>query len=110
MFDLQFALVVVTTVLISYHLYAHDLFPISLSIILLYRYVSSGSRRNTSIAFFGLLLIMFLPVVPRFLIEVKLFGWGALPVLLLYTILAAEIFCRQRLAAVKHSVSGRCIP
>ena len=102
MFDLQFALVVVTTVLVSYHLYAHDLFPISLSIILLYRYVSSGSRQNTSIAFFGLLLIMFLPVVPRFLIEVKLFGWGALPVLLLYMILAAEIFCRQRLAAVKQ--------
>jgi hypothetical protein len=97
-FDLQFALVVVTTVLISYHLYAHDLFPISLSLILLYRYVGSGSRRNTSIVFFGLLLILFLPVVPRFLIEVKLFSWGALPVLLLYTILAVEIFSRRRLA------------
>jgi hypothetical protein len=90
MFDLQFALVVVTTVVISYHLYAHDLFPISLSLILLYRYVSSDACQNTSRVFFGLLLILFLPVVPRFLIEVKLFGWGALPVLLLYMILAAE--------------------
>jgi len=98
MFDLQFALVVVTTVVISYHLYAHDLFPISLSLILLYRYVSSDACQNTSTVFFGLLLILFLPVVPRFLIEVKLFGWGALPVLLLYMILAAEIFFRRGLA------------
>jgi hypothetical protein len=98
-FDLQFALVVVTTVLISYHLYAHDLFPISISLILLYRYVSIDSRRQTSIAFFGLLLIVFLPVLPRFLIEMKLFSWAALAVLCLYTILAVEIFSSRRFAS-----------
>ena len=50
MFDLQFALIVVTTVLISYHLYAHDLFLLSLSLILFFRYVSSGAmpRRISS--------------------------------------------------------------
>jgi hypothetical protein len=97
-FDLQFALVIVTTVLISYHLYAHDLFPASLSLILLFRYVSSGlpAHRGVSNVFFALLIILFLPGVPRFLIEFRSFGWGALPILLVYTIIAVEIFSRRR--------------
>jgi hypothetical protein len=74
----------------------------SLSLILLYRYVSSGSGRSISTAFFGLLFIFFLPVMPRFLIEVKLFSWGALPVLLLYTMLAVGIFSRRGLAPAKQ--------
>ena len=101
-FDLQFALVVVTTVLISYHLYAHDLFPISISLIQLYRYVITDSRRQTSIAFFGLLLVLFLPVLPRFLIEMKLFSWAALAVLCLYTILAVEVLSGHRFASIKR--------
>ena len=108
-FDLQFALVVVTTVLISYHLYAHDLFPYLAFVnpALPLRKLRLMPERLPR-SFFGLLLILFLPVVPRFLIEVKLFGWGALPVLLLYMILAAEIFFAGSRRQINKRV-GRCI-
>lgn len=97
-FDLQYALVLVTTVLVSYHLYAHDLFPGSLSLILFFRYVSSGltAHRVVSTGFFVLVLILFLPGVPRFLIEYRSFGWGALPILLVYISMVVEIFSRRR--------------
>jgi hypothetical protein len=97
-FDLQFSLTLVTTVLISYHLYSHDLFPLALSLILFFRYVGSGSVSHWLIskAFFFLLIILFLPVVPRYLIDFGLFGWGALPILLLYMILTVEMFRSKR--------------
>lgn len=96
-FDLKFSLTLVTTVLVSYHLYAHDLFPVALSLILLFHYVSSGSisHRAISSSYFVLLVILFIPVVPRYL-NLKFFGFAALPILLLYMILAVEIYrCKE---------------
>jgi hypothetical protein len=97
-FDLKFSLTLVTTVLISYHLYAHDLFPLTLSLILFFRYVNSGavSHRVVSTAFFFLLIILFLPIIPRYLIKVSAFGWAALPTLAFYIILVVEIFRRRK--------------
>ncbi|HEY2918295.1 MAG TPA: glycosyltransferase family 87 protein [Candidatus Binatia bacterium] len=96
-FDLKFSLTIVTTVLISYHLYPHDLFPLTLSLMLIFRYVNSGgaTRGVLSRAFFFLLIILFLPVIPRYLIELSALGWGALPILLLYIVLTVEIFHRE---------------
>jgi len=96
-FDLKFSLMLVTTVLISYHLYAHDLFPLSLSMILLFRYVSSADAHRPALSnlFYGLVLIFLLPLVPRYLIESRLFWWWVLPVLLLYLILSVEILKRR---------------
>ncbi len=98
-FDLMFSLTLVTTVLVSYHLYAHDLFPLTLSLILFFRYVSSGwvSHRLISNAFFCLVIILFLPVAPRYLIEFKSLGWGAIPMLVLYALLSLEIFRHRRI-------------
>ncbi|MGH7794635.1 MAG: glycosyltransferase family 87 protein [Candidatus Binatia bacterium] len=97
-FDLKFSLTVVTTVLIGYHLYPHDLFPLTLSLILLFRYISSGAVSDRTVAnlFFFLLIILFLPLVPRYLIKFSVLGLAAVPVLLLYTILSLEIFRRNR--------------
>jgi hypothetical protein len=100
-FDLKFSLAVVTTVLISYHLYAHDLFPLSLSLILLFRYISldwvvDGFLSKT---FFLVLLAFFVPVLPRYLIGISAFGWTALLVLILYVVLTIEIFSRARVRA-----------
>jgi hypothetical protein len=98
-FDLKFSLTIVSTILISYHLYSHDLFPLMIALVLFFRHISSGSPSDWVISsiFFFLLIIFFLPVVPRYLIEFKAFGWGAIPVLALYAILSLEIFRRRRL-------------
>jgi hypothetical protein len=94
---LQFALTLVATILVSYHLYAHDLFPVTLSLLLFFRYVNSGMVVHGIIAsaFLLLLIILFLPVVPHYLIKFSAFGLGALPILLLYTILSVEIVSRR---------------
>jgi hypothetical protein len=96
-FDLQFSLTIVTTVLISYHLYSHDLFPLILSLILSFRYVASGAITHGALsdAFFVLLLIIFLPLVPFYLIKSGAFSWAALPILGFYLILVLEIFRRK---------------
>jgi hypothetical protein len=56
-FDLMFSISIVATVLISYHLYAHDLFPVIIPLILLFRYISRGlvSDWVVSGVFFSLL-------------------------------------------------------
>jgi hypothetical protein len=95
-FDLKFSLAVVTTVLISYHLYSHDLFPLTLSLILFFRYVASGAVSHWALsnAFFLLLIILFFPLLPLYLIKSGAFGWAALPILAFYLILVFEIFRR----------------
>jgi glycosyl transferase family 87 len=96
-FDLKFSLTIVTTVLISYHLYAHDLCPLTLSLILFFRCVNSGAVAHRALVkvFFLLLLILFLPMIPRYLIVFRALAWGALPILFLYIALTVGIFHRQ---------------
>ncbi len=102
-FDLMFSLAIVATVLISYHLYAHDLFPVIIPLVLLFRYIGRGwvSDGLVSGSFFTVLLIGFTPLVPRYLIQFKSFGWGALFVLTLFMIVSVEIFRRERVAFAK---------
>ena len=97
-FDLLFSLAIVVTVLISYHLYAHDLFPISISLILLFNHVSRRLAFHWFVSggFFFLLLIGFFPLLPRYLIQFRSFGWGAFFTLTLYAILAVELLRRER--------------
>ena len=98
-FDLKYSLTIVTTLLISYHLYSHDLFPLALSLILIFRYVNADETVHKALpqVFFFLLIILFLPVIPRYLIDIKALGWGALLSLLLYVVLSIEIFHRERM-------------
>jgi hypothetical protein len=109
-FDLNFALTIVATVLISYHLYAHDLFPVALSLILFFRYLIAGTStsRLISNAFFILLIVFFLPIVPRYLIQTSGLGWGAVPILFLYVVLCMEICNRDgnRNVGVSKSETG----
>jgi hypothetical protein len=102
-FDLKFSLTLLTTVLISYHLYSHDLFPVAVTLILFFRYLNIEriSSRSLSLVFYIILVILFLPVIPRFLISSSAFGWGALPLLVLFTVLAAEILCHEQAMGLK---------
>jgi hypothetical protein len=63
----------VTTVLVSYHLYPHDLFPLVLPLVLMFRYFGSGTVADPLLAkvFFLLVIVLLLPVVPRYLIEFR---------------------------------------
>ncbi len=102
-FDLKFSLTIVTTVLISYHLYPHDLFPVALALILLFRYFSTDGATHTILSrtFYILVLIIFLPVVPRYLINFSVLGWGALPIVLLYIIPTVEMLRRAPMKIAK---------
>ena len=104
-FDLKFSLTIVTTVLISYHLYSHDLFPVALALILLFRYFSTNGATHVILSrtFYVVLIIFFLPVIPRYLIDRSALGWGALPILLLYAVLAVEILRHERIKIVKEA-------
>jgi len=103
-FDLKFSLTLITTVLISYHLYPHDLFPVTLSLILLFRYVSTDevTHRALSRAFYIVLIILFLPLIPRYLINLSALGWGALPTLLLYAVLIVAIQRHERMRSANR--------
>ncbi len=107
-FDLQFSLTVVTTVLMSYHLYPHDLFPLILALTVFFRYFVLGAttRQTTRIAFFLLIALLLLPVVPRYLIDHSSFGWTAVALLYLYACLAGETFRRCQIE-VDGNVSNR---
>ena len=93
-FDLRFSLAIATTILMSYHLYTHDVIILVVALILTFSYVLAG-RAQTTIARNGLLLILillYLPLVPYFL-EVKgNFAWGVLPIILFYIVVAFEIY------------------
>ena len=104
-FDLKFSLTLLTTVLISYHLYSHDLLPVAVTLILFFRYlnIEGTSRQNLSLVFYIVLVILLLPVIPRFLISSSAFGWEALPLLLLFTVLATEILCHEQVKALQYT-------
>jgi hypothetical protein len=99
-FDLKFSLTIVATVLISYHLYSHDLFPLTLSLALVFRYVSSSAMRHNAITigFFALTIILLLPVIPRYLIKYSVLSWGAVTILFLYAIVTLEMCIRGRVS------------
>src|SRR5262249_16988536 len=96
-FDLRFSLAITTTILMSYHLYTHDVIILALALILTLSYVLMD-RPRTSIArngFARLLILFYLPLVPFFL-EIKGdFAWGVLPIIFFYFALASEIYSLQ---------------
>jgi hypothetical protein len=100
-FDLKFALVLVTTALVSFHLYSHDLFPLTLALGLLFRHVSAEPNVDPLLrkSFYPLVLIFLLPAIPAYAIEYQLFGWAALLLLFLYFILSRELLRRTRVLA-----------
>jgi hypothetical protein len=100
LFDLRFALAVVTTVLVSFHLYSYDgtLLAIPL-IIMLNRVLKEPSPYPTRHrVFLILLIVLFLPLVPNVLLSAAVLAWWALPLPFLYAVIAVEIW--------RHSVQS----
>ncbi|HXG53268.1 MAG TPA: glycosyltransferase family 87 protein [candidate division Zixibacteria bacterium] len=97
-FDLRFALAIVTTTLVTYHLYSHDLMPLVIALGIVSGEALAG-RMTAPAARFGflaLLPIFYVPLVPSLLVRDRVFGWGAAPLLLLYGLLVSELAARER--------------
>jgi Glycosyltransferase family 87 len=94
LFDLRFSLAVVTTALVSFHLYTHDVIILVIPLLLTFSYILLG-RARAPIARYGFLsglILLNLPRVPYVLEVNGGFGWGVFPIILLYFALAFEIY------------------
>lgn len=104
LFDLRFALAVVMTALVSFHLYSYDgtLLAIPLTIMLNQVLKESNPYPMRHRVFLALLIIWFLPLVPNVLLSAAMLAWWALPLPILFGVMATEIRCRS--ASVPQSV------
>jgi hypothetical protein len=99
-FNLKFSVAIATTILVSYHLYTHDVIILAVALLLMFSHVLVGGARTTVArnGFLLALILFYLPLVPYFL-EVKGgFAWGVLPIILFYVVLASEICSFRRLS------------
>ena len=81
------------TLLISFHLYPHDVIVLLIPIVLTFNYVLGHQLRSTmgSNVFLFVLLLLYLPLVPILLEHTGSFGSLVAPILILYGYLAFEI-------------------
>jgi hypothetical protein len=86
LFDLQFFLAIVATVLISYHLYTHDTTILTIPIILTLNYILAYKAPLTSACklLLFVLVFLYLPLVPFILEVTATFGSLVAPILSLY--------------------------
>ena len=93
LFDLHFSLAVVATLLISFHLYPHDVIVLLIPIVLTFNYVLAQQPRLTMPhnVFLFVLTLLYLPFLPILLEHTGSFGSLVAPILLLYGVLIFEI-------------------
>jgi hypothetical protein len=97
-FELQFALAVVMTALVSFHLYSYDGMLLAIPLVLMFNHVLKAQLRSpTQRLFLPLLIVMFLPLLPNALLGYAVLAWWALPVPLLFGIIAWEIGDQSKL-------------
>jgi hypothetical protein len=92
-FNLRFALAVVMTALVSFHLYSYDGTLLALPLILMLNHFLETRQPSTTTqrVFLTLLIAMFLPVVPNILLSEAILAWWALPIPVLFWVIAAEL-------------------
>ncbi|MGE5217334.1 MAG: glycosyltransferase family 87 protein [Chloroflexota bacterium] len=93
LFNLRFALAVTATVLVSFHLYSYDATLLILPMVLMLDHVLKGRARSTVVrpALFALLIFLFLPLLPNWLLSVAVLAWWALPIPILFGLIAVEL-------------------
>jgi hypothetical protein len=101
LFDLRFALAVVMTALVSFHLYSYDgtLLAIPLSIMLNHVLKEPNPYPLRQRVFLALLIASFVPLVPNVLLSAAILAWWALPLPILFGVVAMEIRRRSALAS-----------
>lgn len=83
-FDRVFAASVVFAVLASYHLNPHDLSLLWLPLALLSRKIMGEAREKWDWPVMALLIALFLPPVHLWALDRRLYGWLAIPILLIF--------------------------
>lgn len=104
--ELRFALAVVMTTLVSFHLYSYDGTLLAIALILMLNHFVVAQHRSPKAQwiFLLLLIVMFLPLVPNILLSEAALAWWALPVPVLFFVVATELrYQTQLIAAVKRA-------
>lgn len=93
-FNLRFALAVTCTVLVSFHLYSYDATLLILPLILMLDHVLNGRMLCPGVqpALFFMLILLFLPLFPNWLLSVAVLAWWTLPIPAVFGVIAAELF------------------
>lgn len=100
-FDLKFALAIVMTVLVSFHLYYYDGTILAIALVLVFNSVLKARLHSTSqLALLPLLIVLYFPLLPNVLLAYAALAWWALPLPLLFGVIKWQIDERARLRAV----------
>ncbi len=101
LFNLRFALAVVMTALVSFHLYSYDGTLLAIPLIIMLNQVLKEKnpypvRHRMLLA---LLIVWFLPLVPNVLLSAWMLAWWAIPLPILFGVMAMEVWRRSALAS-----------
>jgi len=97
-FELPFALAVVMTALVSFHLYSYDGLLLAIPLVLMLNHALKAQLQSPAQrVFLPLLIVMFIPLLPNALLGYAVLAWWALPVPLLFAVIAWEIGDRSQL-------------
>jgi hypothetical protein len=91
--ELRYSLAVLTTALVSFHLYSYDTMLLVLPLILTLNYVLKRSWHSAhqQAVLLAIIIFMFLPLVPNILVKAWALAWWTVPVLSMYGLLAWEL-------------------
>jgi glycosyl transferase family 87 len=103
LFDLRFAAAVIMTTLVSFHSYSYDGTMLVIPLVIMLNQVLKApqpySVRHRT--FLAILISWFVPLLPNVLLSAALLAWWALPLPLLFAVIAIEI---RRRSAERCSV------
>jgi hypothetical protein len=97
LFDLSFALALVATALISFHLYSYDGMLLILPLIILLNQLlkEPAPYPVKQRVFLTVLFALFFPLLPNLLLSTGMLAWWALPLPVLFGVIAMTIRCRS---------------
>ena len=81
------------TALVSFHLYSYDGTLLALPLVLMFNHVLRAPPQSPKAQriFLMLLIVMFVPLLPNILLSAAALAWWALPLPLLFCVIAMEI-------------------
>jgi hypothetical protein len=97
--DLQFALAVTMTALVSFHLYSYDGMLLVIPLVLMLNHVLKAGTPSPlrHRIFFAVAILSYVPLLPNALLSAAVLAWWAAPLPILFAVLAAEIRYRAPL-------------
>lgn len=89
-FDLAFSLALVTTALVSFHLYSYDGTLLAIPLILVLNRVLKVSKPYSALdrVFLVILIALFVPLLPNILLKAAMLAWWGLPLPILFGVIA----------------------